>query len=220
MEEIKGTQVLEREILEDAGKRAEKILRKARDEAQKILDDSATTLAVEVEALGKNHDAKVEALTNDVLSRLPLEKARLKVQFIDHALTDAVAKMMDSLGDELFGQWCCDRLEKYVGIVGSRPATIACKGIGASFIQRLKTLLAGNPAARIVDDESLPYRGIFVRTDDDSLKMSITTKQLEEWLLDDQRGELAKALFPIFPGTSGDGASARASSLKEKGTRR
>jgi hypothetical protein len=90
MEELQSTEILDREILEDARKKAHRIL-KAADETVK-----ANTAEWEKKAergldeLKREYLLKGEIAAREIITRLPMEKRRLKVQVIDKLLSQAV----------------------------------------------------------------------------------------------------------------------------------
>jgi len=87
MEEIKGTEALEREILEDARKRAERIIRKAEESARLLGVQTEKKIEEATTALVGEYQAKKRIAELEMLSRLPLEKARLDISYRDEMLT-------------------------------------------------------------------------------------------------------------------------------------
>jgi vacuolar-type H+-ATPase subunit E/Vma4 len=58
MEEIRGTEALEREILDDARKRAERIVRKAEDEAKALQAQTEQKIKAAIDALTHYYQTK------------------------------------------------------------------------------------------------------------------------------------------------------------------
>jgi V/A-type H+-transporting ATPase subunit E len=200
MEEIKGTEALEREILNDAAKKAGKILRKASEEAERLGRISADTLELKSREMESLRLAKMAQLEKETFSKLPLEKARLKSRFIDDALRASVRKFLDSLDWTARGAWCLQELRKGSRTWVGRSLEMRYRNIDASSLRDIATLFGSRMVSPPVDDQSMPRPGIMVRSLDDAMIMTLTDGQLEERLLDEYRGELASALFPAAAG--------------------
>ncbi|MFZ3110387.1 MAG: hypothetical protein WA234_06845 [Rectinemataceae bacterium] len=194
MEEIKGTEALEREILEDAAKKAERIVKKAKEEAERLKANSAETLDGMVAELEARKLEKIAQLRRETFSKMPLEKTRLRARFIDAALRNSVEKFMDALDEAKLGAWCLSGLKKRSNLLTGRKLRMSHRGIDASSLREMMELLG--PDVDAVADVDAPQRGIVIESLDGTMVMTLGEKQLEERLLDEYRGVLASALFP------------------------
>ncbi len=195
MEEIKGTEALEREILEDAAKRAERIVRKAGEEAESLKQRSAQELDAKVAALEREKADKIAAMQRETFSKLPLEKTRQKARFIDGELKDSVRKALAGMDGEKLGAWCLSALKARMSILGGRKITLSHKGLGSAALREMEALL-GASLVSSTEDTALPTRGIAVNATDGSMTTKLDEALLEDILLDEARGELAAALLP------------------------
>ena len=196
MEEIKGTEALEREILEDAGKRADRIVRKAREEAERLKSASARTLEDQLGRLRRQHLEKIAQLEKETTSRLPLEKTRLKARFIDEAMRKSVREFLGSLDSALLGAWCISEFRKRSGLLSGRATAVSWKGIGIGQARGIGEQFPLNTDLSIAEVPGMPDRGIVAKSLDNRVMITLTERQIEEWLLDEKRGELAFSLFP------------------------
>lgn len=194
MEEIKGTEALEREILEDAAKKAERIVKKAKEEAERLKANSAETLDGMIAELEARKLEKIAQLRRETFSKMPLEKTRLRARFIDAALRNSVEKFMDALDEAKLGAWCLSGLKKRSNLLTGRKLRMSHRGIDASSLREMRELLG--PDVDAVADVDTPQRGIVIESLDGTMVMTLGEKQLEERLLDEYRGVLASALFP------------------------
>ncbi len=194
MEEIKGTEALEREILEDAAKKAERIVKKAKEEAERLKANSAETLDGMIAELEARKLEKIAQLRRETFSKMPLEKTRLRARFIDAALRNSVEKFMDALDEAKLGAWCLSGLKKRSNLLTGRKLRMSHRGIDASSLREMMELLG--PDVDAVADVDAPQRGIVIESLDGTMVMTLGEKQLEERLLDEYRGVLASALFP------------------------
>ncbi|HWR11586.1 MAG TPA: hypothetical protein VN445_07185 [Rectinemataceae bacterium] len=198
MEEIKGTEALEREILDDATRKAERIVQKAKEEAERLKANSAATLDGMVTQLEARKLEKIAQMKREAFSKMPLEKTRLRARFIDGAMRASVAKFMDALDDAALGAWCLSGLKKRSSLLAGRKLRMSYRGIDASSLREMGKLLGSGVeiSASVAEDGGAPQRGIAIESLDGSMVMKLGEKQLEERLMDEYRGELASALFP------------------------
>lgn len=194
MEEIKGTEALEREILDDAARKAERIIQKAKEEVERLKANSAETLDGMVAELEARKLEKIAQMRKETFSKMPLEKTRLRARFIDGAMRTSVAKFMDALDDAKLGAWCLSGLRKRSSLLEGRKLRMSHRGIDASSLREMGELLGSG--VEVVADVEAPQRGIVVESLDGTMVMTLGEKQLQERLLDEYRGELASALFP------------------------
>jgi V/A-type H+-transporting ATPase subunit E len=100
MEELRSTEILDKEIEADARKKAEKILARAEEESSAILSD----VTRRVEEASKKKEAfyseKLSQIEKSVEESLPLEKGRFLVSFYDQEVSKAFNEYFESLGEE------------------------------------------------------------------------------------------------------------------------
>jgi len=200
MEEIRGTETLELEIRDDATRKAERIIQKAKEEAEKLRRRSAGTLegmAADIEARKLE---KIAQMKREAFSKMPLEKTRLRARFIDDAMRSSVRKFLDALDDVQLGAWCLSGLRKRTALFEGRKLRMSYSAVDSSSLMEMEKLLG--PAAVTIPDTDAPQRGIVIESLDGTMIMTLGESQLEERLLDRYRGELALVLFP---GTAGKG---------------
>jgi len=197
MEEIKGTEALEREILEDAGKRAEKIIRKTREEVERLKSASAATIEDQLGQLKRKHLEKIAQLEKETASRLPLEKTRLRARFIDETMRKSVSDFLISLDSASLSAWCLSEFRKRVNLLSGNATVIRWKGIDADQIREMREEFPKNSNIKFMEDPAMSHRGIIAKTLDDTIIITLTEQQIEDWLLDEKRGELASALLPV-----------------------
>ncbi|MDR3337641.1 MAG: ATPase, partial [Treponema sp.] len=89
MEELQSTEVLDREILEDARRKAQRILKTADEEAAasgKVWEKKTEKALAE---LKRRHEERLELGRVEIMARLPLDKRRLRLCRIDSLLHEA-----------------------------------------------------------------------------------------------------------------------------------
>jgi len=203
MEEIKGTEALEREILDDASKKADRIVRKAREDADKLTQSSADSLGKKILEMEGQKREKFSQMEKEILSRLPLEKTRLRAQFIDETLRASVRRFIDSIDDAELGVWCRSELKKRSRLFAGKQFAARYKGLDPSAVKEIEALLGLRMTPAAEQDLGASRRGVVIASLDGAMAMKLTEGVLEERLLDEYRGELAKALFPSTAGQDG-----------------
>ena len=195
MEEIRGTEALEREILEDARKRADRIIRKAEENARLLGAQTEHRIKEAKAALLSEYQIKKRTAELEMLSRLPLEKARLDILYRDEMLRKALQEALASMNPRLFGLWCVKRLACQVELVRKSPAKVLVHGLDSETMRDIGALFGQGSDISIEEASTMKVRGLIVEPMDASYRISITENDLLEWLLDEKRGELAAALF-------------------------
>jgi hypothetical protein len=103
MEELHSTEVLDREILEDARKKAFKILKTADDTVRSKDRSWEKKTQRALEGIRKTYAARTERLKEETLARLPLDKRRLRSETAEASLREAMDAFLAGLGrDTLF----------------------------------------------------------------------------------------------------------------------
>ena len=100
MEELRSTEVLDKEIRSDSVKKAEKILAKADESAKQLIDgvqdriEKAKSDAEKISAEG------IAVYEKNINASLPLEKQRYLVSYIYGSIMEAMDKYFESIGDK------------------------------------------------------------------------------------------------------------------------
>jgi len=97
MEELQTTEALDREILEDARKKAFKILKGADDSLSSSKASWDRKLEKTKEKVRSSYTEKEEQMRREIMARLPMDKRRIRSETIDHFLGEAIAEFLGSL---------------------------------------------------------------------------------------------------------------------------
>jgi hypothetical protein len=219
MEELQSTDVLDREILEDARRKAQRILKTADDQvavADKSWEDK---IAASLEELRKRHGERLEEGRVEVMARLPLDKRRLRLEKIDSLLREAASRYAAALSREKQIALLADNLALRAGETGAASGDTAAdtgaKGAGAgaggtAALAVTYRLLSGAEAESLVKNnfpgcawkaeeggaaylQAGKFPGIVV--DSGEVRISVSVDEAVESLLEEKRGELTSALL-------------------------
>lgn len=194
MEELRSTDVLDKEIAADARKKVARILQRADDNGKALLDavpEKVKSARMEMEAGLKK---RVAAFKKNSDASMPLEKERFHVSFVQAAISSAMEAFIKSCSEDELLSFVTERYKKnqealkdksfYATFVGLNEETAkrALKEIGAK-IESSKRVDAVNPL-----DTGVILEG-------ENVKARITVAQIVSEMEDDKRAELSSALL-------------------------
>lgn len=207
MEELRSTETLDREIRDDARRKAEKILKDADAECASIAAAVASRIAVtraEKEKLAAENFAHYQS---DAQSRLPLEKERLVASFIDSSVRAALDAWFEGISAERRLGLYESLLVRYKAVLADKRVTVSCIGHSIESVGALvaRTLVPGvataGDAMRVVLLEGAEASragfsdGFVIETEDRAVLCRATREELSRGILEDWRQELAESLF-------------------------
>jgi hypothetical protein len=198
MEEIQSTEIIDREILEDARKKAWRILKTADDTVKAQAAEWEKKTVERLDELRGKYLKRKEMAATEIISRLPMEKRRIKAQAIDSLLNQAVyawytgldrGYVINLLKHEL-AQRCaacgegfgCSGRVLYSKLSRSEADTICAESLamnGANFSME-ETTSGGRFPELIVDN--------------DTVRISASVKKAVDFFLLEKRAELIMAL--------------------------
>ncbi|MCL1812209.1 MAG: ATPase [Treponema sp.] len=206
MEELHTTEALDREILEDARKKALKILKAADDLASSSKAAWEKKLNRSEKKVRSDYEQKESQLQLEIMARLPMDKRRIRSETIDRFLNKAMEEFLASLDRASLLYIMKKDLEKKKeeissGFFGSpdRPETASLRyralskeecgalvessfgGISFSYTEDPLYIITGSFPALVMD---------FPR-----LRITVSVDKAAEALLLEKRAELAAALL-------------------------
>ncbi len=198
MEELRSTEILDKEIQEDARKKADRILKNADAEVEKIGASVQTRLdAMKVEKT--EYYASLEAaFERDLNAAYPLEKQRFLVEFQDRSMTDAIGQYITNLTEKdklaLVEKMLCRCLSALSG----KKVSAVVNGFDTNSIQKLLeanlekgSLLSCTPSGETAES----YTGCILTSDDNAVRCRVTIEELIQDIVDANRYELVSTLF-------------------------
>jgi vacuolar-type H+-ATPase subunit E/Vma4 len=195
MEEIVGSEAIQAEILEDAKKKAERILEEAEAEAARNLAETEAKAASIVEEILTTSAAKSERYRMETMARFPLEKTRMRSVFVDARLREAASAYVRALSEERIAALAEAMLAKGAPFLAGKAVILRRKGLGGKAAGEIAARTLGSALSlKQAEDPSLPAPGLVAASQDGSVTLKATMDLVEGELLDERRGELAKAL--------------------------
>ena len=204
MQELRSTDILDKEIEADAKRKAETILKRADKECEEIIASVQNRINVARQEKEEFYSKKLDAFEKDLTASGPLEKQRFQVSFIQEEVIAAINKYLSALKEEerlslvtegFDFSVCKDKkINAYVyGFDFDTTQKILKEKLGSALISCSKT-----DFGKIMIEEELGLennQGIILEAEDKSMRARLTLVQVLGGILDNYRQELSDALF-------------------------
>jgi vacuolar-type H+-ATPase subunit E/Vma4 len=203
MEELQSTEILDREILEDARKKAHRILKTAEDTINLKSVDWEKTLSAALEELEKKYAQQGELVTDEIMAHLPIDKHRIKAKKIEEMLSSAVKTWYTGLSRDRVLDLLKKELEKRIAVcaafAGAGKIRVQIHQIERTEAEALlKAVLPGKSGADtsyLIEEirSASAYPEIILETPEARIYASIS--KTVELFLAEKRAELVEALL-------------------------
>ena len=204
MQELRSTDILDKEIEADAKRKAETILKRADKECEEILASVQNKIDLARKEKEEFYSKKLDAFEKDLTASGPLEKQRFQVSFIQEEVIAAINKFLSALKEEdrlalvtegFDFDVCKDKkINAYVyGFDFDNAQKILKEKLGSALISCSRT-----DFEKIMIEEELGLennQGIILEAEDKSMRARLTLVQVLGGILDNYRQELSDALF-------------------------
>jgi hypothetical protein len=196
MEELQSTEALEREILEDARKKAAKILKNAADTILAKSSEWEKKTAATLDALDKKFAAQGEASEREIMIRLPLDKRRAKIQRIEKMLESAVDSWYLGLGRAKVIELLKTELVKRLKFCGDFQSWETCLFGGLEHAEA-EAIIGEALGKNGIPFREIPPQGKFpeIILETKSARITSSINQIVRFFLSEKRKELTEALL-------------------------
>ncbi len=204
MEELRSTEILDKEIRSDARKKAERILSKADVDCQMILAEVGDRIEKAKKEIADKNEAKLAAYEKQKNASLPLEKKRFLVDFIQSAMNKATDEFLGQLSEEERLELVLKQLEKADDILKSKKVRVSIYGFDEKLVQsKLSKQLDVESYSKtefnkiIVENDCGLTRkeGVIIEACDKSVRCRFTLSEIISQIQYKYRAELCNALF-------------------------
>ncbi len=206
MEELRSTEILDKEIEADARRKAERILANADVEAKKLLDDVAVKVSETEKQKAAFYSDKVSRYENNLEAALPLEKGRFLVSFYSDSVEKAINKYLLSLSEEKRIEILSLRLKNKQSVFDGKKVIAYCYGLTSSLV---KKILEKSFSSNLLSVEEISFEksreepgmvcenheGIIIESEDKVVRYRLTIDQIVRELKDKYSYELSTTLF-------------------------
>jgi vacuolar-type H+-ATPase subunit E/Vma4 len=192
MEVLNTGEELGRQILEDARKKASRMLEAVDKECAAIREEGRRAAEAEVARIRADGDRQIAALRAEMEAALPLDFLRTRLGFIQDTVTAAVRAFLEGLSIGDLAGIIEGRIRKAAGALAGRTVTVQHGGLSAELARA--TVERAAPGIAITAVKPLEGgRGLEIESDDGRLRFRCTAAELEAELLEERREELAVA---------------------------
>ena len=204
MNELRSTEILDKEIQTDARKKAEKILNSSKTQRDVILNSVSARIEQAKQERALKYDKKVEAFEKDKESSIPLEKQRFFAAFTQRSLEKAANDYIESLSEEERIGLVLESLKKYEEKLQSKKVNAYVYGFEADGVKKVLekrvnlASLQRTEFNKIVVENPCGIehkRGVILETEDKSIRCRLTLSEILGQVMDTYREELFNALF-------------------------
>jgi hypothetical protein len=199
MEELQSTEILDREILEDARKKAARILKTADESAAAKAAEWEQKIQASVDELRVKYAARIALAESEIMARLPMDKRRAKAEKIERLLRSAVESWYASLKRKqvlaLLQKELAVRLAECGELfaAGGQPRVLVCALARAEAKAVLGAVLPGSRC--IIEEKAAAggYPEIIIETP--QVRVTASIQKTADYFLHKNRAELLAALL-------------------------
>jgi vacuolar-type H+-ATPase subunit E/Vma4 len=195
MEELQSTDILDREILEDARKKVLRILKTADETIHNQNSEWEKKTTESINDLERKYKENCGLISCEIMARLPIDKRRAKAEKIENIMTAAVDSWYCNLSHETILDYLTKELKKRL----SQCADILHKDKKRALIHGIEQedaeiiLNAVNENCSITKNPSYGYPSITLESG--NIRVTASIQKTVDFLLHERRIELIEALL-------------------------
>jgi V/A-type H+-transporting ATPase subunit E len=201
MEELRSTDVLDREIQDDARRKVEKVLKAGEADCELIAADVALRLEKSRAEKTAEYAKRLEDYRHDMESAIPLEKQRRLVAFVDSEVRAALESWFEGFKPDRKVVLFQSMLEKFREPLAGKKIRATFSGIAQADAERIVKAAFGKENVIAVVERTagclLAFSGdgVYVESEDGIVTCRATVDEVRQVLLATKRQELAEALM-------------------------
>ena len=202
MQELRSTDILDKEIQADARKKAGRMLEKVDAECAELLAGIDSDIEKAVNEKKTFFEHRLESFEKDRMAAVPLEKERFVVSFIQNSITENINKYLEGLSEEKRLELACRNFDfntelKFNAYVYGFTTDEAKKYLSKKLGDKLLSCSETKFSARVLEDDLglKKPQGIILEAEDGNFRCRLTLTEVIEGLLDSHRAELSNSLF-------------------------
>ncbi len=202
MQELRSTDILDKEIQADARKKVERMLQKADRDCEILLASIDNDILTAVDEKKTFFENKLNSFKTDRKAVVPLEKERFKVSFIQNAIIQNINKYLEGLSEEKRIELACRDFDfktkqKFNAYIYGFSVASAKKFLSKKLGEKLLSCSETKFGAFILEDDLglAKPQGIILESEDKKIRCRLTLNEVIEKLLDKNRTELSSTLF-------------------------
>lgn len=199
MEELRSTEILDKEIREDARRKANRILNNATVECEKILEEINIRFEKDADAKKSEYQFKIDEYKKNKEASVPLEKQRFLVNFENDSIDKAINQYLEKLSDDDKLKIIKNLLEKYIFAFNEKKVYVEYLGFSKDEITKVvNSVLKAEKilsVKEVEDKMQKDFRGCIITSEDFKIKCRATIEEKIAEIKGQYSEELALSLF-------------------------
>ena len=199
MEELRSTEILDKEIREDARRKANRILNNATVECEKILEEINIRFEKDADAKKSEYQFKIDEYKKNKEASVPLEKQRFLVNFENDSIDKAINQYLEKLSDDDKLKIIKNLLEKYIFAFNEKKVYVEYLGFSKDEITKVvNSVLKAEKilsVKEVEDKMQKDFRGCIITSEDLKIKCRATLEEKIAEIKEQYTEDLALALF-------------------------
>lgn len=199
MEELRSTEILDKEIREDARRKANRILNNGLLECEKILEDVNIKFEEDAAKKRAEYEEKINSYKINKEASIPLEKQRFLIDFENNSIDIAINQYLEKLSTEENLNIIKDLVTKYSFALSEKKVNVEYQGFSKEDITKiLNDVLSKEKIISVTEKENKNYesfRGCIITSEDLSIKCRATIEEKIAEIKEQYSEELALSLF-------------------------
>ena len=195
MENIRNSDVLEKEVLEDARKKAEKILKNSEKNITDLQEEWDSKKQSEISLLNAEFNKKTDLLQQEQESFLPLEMQRRKLNYLNDIFEKFVSSFINNLSADELVHVLSNRGLKAASFFAEHSRNdsieILYAGISAEAAASIAALVTEAPAPK----ETTGFHGLIFSCKEKRYRYRLTVDEIIDELREYHRQPIMKALW-------------------------
>lgn len=194
MEEVRNSDNLKKEILEDARKKAERIVKNAEKQANDIREEWDKKIEEDYSAFEKDAAARISFLEMETMAALPLEKRRIRQNYFTEKFEACLSEFAERIDETEAERIFMRKLHQGAPLLGQGRLSVDYSGLT---VEAAKRIVYGDiEETRIAswNAETGP-KGIVIRSENGGITFRITMDEVTDELREYHRKEIFEALF-------------------------
>lgn len=205
MEELRSTEILDKEIEADARKKAEKVIAKAEEDAKAILDAVSGRVAEASKQKKEFYDEKFVRFQKNIEAAIPLERERFLASFYADSVSKAFNEYLKNLGEKKRLELAAKKLENLPKNILDKKMDVHVFGFKTDDVSALLKKHVNNlskidevPFEKSGEETCFGndfHEGFILEDEEKTFRVRLTVDQFVREIKDKYSYELAAALF-------------------------
>jgi V/A-type H+-transporting ATPase subunit E len=195
MEDVRTSEALEKEVLEDARKKAERILKNANLQIANLEKEWKEKKESEIGSLNLEAEAKAVSRKREMETAFPLEAQRRKLKFMDGIFEKFLSDFFENLSAEDTARVLEEKGKRFAAFLDGKTSGISASYAGVSFetARRVVTSLLGSGAPDPAGGEG--FRGLVFDGPEGAYRYRLTVDEIAGELREYHRRSIMDALW-------------------------